>query len=176
MQPVPFVWDAGAGVLRPDPKFIVLCRNRLQDGQRYIMEAVTVDDVSAKERGRYHGLIKKIHDQLTPEQTARYPTVAAMRQRALINTGWCSDSYFEAANPQAAQALALWAEKSAGGKEGVVCTVAGANVRVRRARTQKVGDPADGYMTKEEYRRSCEDVLEYLAGVIGVTLAELERA
>jgi hypothetical protein len=174
MQPVPFVWDAEAGVLRPDPKYLLLCRNRMQDGRRYVMEAVEVDDVSPRERGRYHAIIRRAHDQLTPEQTARYPTVSDMRHRALINTGWYVDSYLEAANEQAAQAIGVWALKDRA-NDGVVVTVSGNAVRVRAPRSQKVGDPEEGHMTKEEYRRSCEDVLEYLAGVLGITRAELER-
>lgn len=173
MQEIPWDWDADSAVMRPDPKYRQLALSRLTPGHRYVLQPV--DAVSSKARGRFHVLLKKIHDSLSEADTAQFPTVTDLRHHCLIKSGWMTDSYSEAKDEQNAKALAaiimgMHREK------GVVVVTSGNRLRIGFPKSQKVGDPDEGFMTKEEYQRSVEDVLAYGCAMIDTTLAELERA
>lgn len=173
MQEMPWTWDAEALAMRPAPKYAGLARSRLEHGRVYVLKAE--DQVSAKERSRFHALLRKAHSNLSEADTAAYPSPTALRHHCLIKTGWYHDSYFDAASPQAAGAMSAWLLKRHE-NEGIMVVQREAKLRIGWPRTQKVGDPEEGLMTKEEYRRSCEDVLTYACGMIGIELTELERA
>lgn len=173
MQEVPFMWDSEALAMRLDPKYGGLARARLVHGRVYVLQPV--DQVSSKARGRYHALLAKIHDNLPDDARFRYPSVNALRHRLLIKCGWYEASVSSYPSAREAKGWALTMERRFKNEHPYI-EQEGTALRVLWPRTQKVGDPEDGLMTKEEYHRSVEDVLAKGCELIGITLSELEKA
>jgi hypothetical protein len=168
-RPMPFRWDGA--VMIPEPKFVTLARKQFAHGQRYILEGH--EPASHADRGHYFASIKDAWDNLDEDATARYPSPEHLRKWALVKAGWRKENFTVCDSEDRATQLAAFIRRL---DEYCVVVVEGAVVRTYVARSQKIGRPEDGLMTKEEWRQSKQDVLDILSQKIGVTRRELERA
>jgi hypothetical protein len=168
LQPMPFVWRAGA--MWPDPRFAQLAKRQFADGARYVLEPH--DEVSHAERGHYFASVNDAWKNLSDEATARYPTPNHLRKWALVKAGWRKENFTVCDSDDRALHLAAFVRNL---DDAAVVVVEKNVVRTYVARTQKIGPPEQGYMTRDEWKRSKQDVLDILSGTIGVSRKALER-
>lgn len=168
LRPLPWTWDGE--VMRPSPRFTQLAKRQFKPGESYVLEPF--EPVSHKDRGHYFACIKEAWDNLKPEALARYPTPEHLRKWALVKAGWRKENFTVCDTPERAGMLAGFIRRL---DDLSVVIVEGNVVRTYVARTQKVGSPSLGLMTKDEWRQSKQDVLDILSGTIGVSRKALER-
>lgn len=168
LRPLPFIWSDGA--MHPDARFRQLAVRQFKDGERYVLEPH--DEVSHAERGHYFASVNDAWKNLSDAATARYPTPNHLRRWALIKAGWRKENFTVCDSENRATQLAAFVRNL---DDAAVVVVEKNVVRTYVARTQKVGSPDQGYMTKEEFRRSKQDVLDILSGTIGVSRKALEK-
>lgn len=168
LRPLPFEWNGEAMI--PSERFRALAKRQFVKGRSYVLEPH--DPVTHKERGFYFASIKEAHDNLSPEAVANYPTPEDLRKWALIKAGWRHENFTVCESADQAAMLAAFLRKLPGHK---IIDLRDNVVRLYLARSQKIGDPDDGYMTQEEWKKSKQDVLDVLSQTIGVTRRELEK-
>jgi len=109
--------------------------------------------------------------QSLPEGLAdSYPTPEHLRKRALIEAGYFDEQVIDAGTNAAALRVASGI-KSFPGEEFSLVIVRGPAVVVRRARSQ-----SRRAMNKLEFQDSKSKVMEVVAGLIGVSPADLRKA
>lgn len=175
LKPLPFRWSGFTMV--PEAKFSALAKRQFADGGVYVLEAH--EPASHADRGHYFASIREAWQNLDAAATARYPTPEALRKWALISAKWRHEN--AVFGPSEAWAVATVAFNKR--HDDLCVTVVHKperegdlwSVRIYVARSQKIGRPEDGLMTKEEWRQSRDDVLAILSGKIGVTKKQLER-
>lgn len=161
-------WDGAT--FTPEPKFrIIATRQFIKDGV-YILEGH--EPASHADRGHYFATIKEAWSNLDADATARYPTPEHLRKWALVKAGWRKDNFTVCDSVDRATQLAAFIRRL---DDYAVVVVEGNVVRTYVARSQKIGRPEDGKMTKEEWRQSKQDVLDILSNKIGVTRKALEK-
>ncbi len=170
LRPLPFEWDGN--VLRPVERYRALAERQFRAGQTYVLEPH--DPISHRERRFYHASIKDAWDNLSPEMQKHFPTADRLRKWALVQANWRIQNFITCESEASAARHAAFLIKADDHGEMFV-DHRGDVVRVFKARTQKVGDPDDGYMTPEEWKRSKDDVLTILSGTLGVTKKQLEK-
>lgn len=168
LKALPLIWNGKA--LVPVPKFERLAERQFVVGHTYVLEPH--EFISHKERSRFMATVGEAHANLSAEALARYPTPSHLRKWALIKAGWRKEHYAAFATHEEASRHAAFLR----GLDDMMVVVVSENVvRAYIARTQRVGDPEMGFMTKEEFRQSADDVLAILSGTIGVSQKALER-
>lgn len=174
LRPLPFTWSGSAMV--PDPRFAQLAKRQFKDGERYVLEPH--DEVSHKERGHYFASVNDAWKNLSDAALVRYPTATHLRKWALVKAGWRKENFTvcDGETDKAAEARALTLAAFVRNLDDAAVVVVEKNVvRTYVARTQKIGPTDQGYMTKDEWRQSKQDVLDILSGTIGVSRKALEK-
>lgn len=105
-----------------------------------------------------------------PEDIAQdYPTVEHLRKKALIATGWCNVSDYVCGSTAEAARWAANLRREA--DEYTVVTVSRSVVRVFKAKSQ-----ARNAMGKEDFQASKTAIMEWVAGLLNVTVEQLSSA
>lgn len=160
-----FSWNGEAMVpLRPkaaDKEFVI--------GRRYWLEEVS--DRSWISHRHEFAFVKEAWQNL-PEQLAdTFPSPEHLRKAALIATGWHRETVFDAGNKAAALRFVAYARNE---DEFAHVILRGSTVIVRKARSQRMR--GHDRMDKGEFQKSKDDIMGWIANLIGVEVKELEGA
>lgn len=169
LRALPFIWNGEAMV--PSERFAALAKRQFTKDASYVLEPH--EPASHKERGFYFASIREAHDNIDGETLARYPTPEHLRKWALIKAGWRKENHTVCDTADDALKLAAFLRRL---DDQAVVVVRENVVQIFVARSQRIGNPEDGFMTQDEWKKSKQDVLDILSQQIGVTRRELERA
>lgn len=161
--PIPCRWDGEA--------FVPIGRGR-RDADRYFVIGERYTLVEEKQRSaashrHYFAALNEAWANLPEEIGGRFPSAEHLRKFALIMTGYRDERTLVASSRAEAKRLAGFVRPM---DEYAVVTVEGSLVRVLTAKTQNMRA-----MDKATFQASKEATLAYIADLIGVEPAALER-
>lgn len=162
IYPLAFRWDGEA--MRP-------LNPRAADRQYVVEEIYRLEpreDRSAASHAHYFAALNNAHDNLPADLAERFPTPDALRKYALIRTGWRDERSIVASSKAEARRLAAFIKPM---DEFAVVSVHDAAVIVWTAKSQSMRA-----MGKADFQRSKDDVLGFLAEILGVTPDQLGKA
>ncbi len=152
------------GVLVPRQKWLF---DRLfEEGKTYQIELF--EPRSTKSQAHYFAVVNEAWKNLPEQLSAQHPDSEHLRKFALIKTGWCNKRNIVCETVEQAYAVAALAGQL---DESAVVVVQGTVVTVATAKSQKMHGP--GAMGREDFQKSKQDVLDYVAGLIGVNSSTL---
>jgi hypothetical protein len=165
-SPLPFMYE-GDGRFAALPRAKAACAEHY--GQGEVVMLAPVEERSEVSHRHEFVWLKDAWASLPEHLAAEYPSPEHLRKRALIATGWALMRDYACASR--AEATRLAATLKAELDEYVVIQLQDTVVRVFRAKSQ-------GYrkMNREDFQASKTAILEWVAGLIGVTPEQLTRA
>lgn len=152
------------GVLVPKQRW--LFDRMFQPGGEYTIEIH--EPRSNKSQSHYHAVLRNAWLTMPDNTKKRFVDPDHLRKWSLIQTGWAIERTVACESATTAHAVAA---TSAALDESAVIIVQGTIVTIATARSQKTTGP--GSMNKEEFQKSKQDVLEYVAGLLGVDVSTL---
>lgn len=161
MEQMLATWD-GTGFV-PLPRHTKRCDETFVVGQRYIVEAELPRNMAMHRA--YFAQIKDLWSSLREDVAEQYPSPEALRKFALIRTGYCHETMRVF---QTHRDAVMAASFVAALDDFAVVEVSENVLRCWRAKSQSVKD-----MGSDEFKRSKEDVLRFVAGIVGVPLSAL---
>lgn len=155
------------GGFAPTPRFRAMVDDQFANDVVYWL---TVEPQrSEKSHGHEFAWLTEAWKTLPDELTAEYPTSEHLRKRALIQTGWrTTQDYVCGSRAEAARWAANLRREL---DEYAVVLVSAGVVRVHRAVSQ-----AKAAMGAADFQKSKQDILEWVAATLGVTVEALTRA
>jgi hypothetical protein len=138
-------------------------------GQRYWLEEVS--DRSWISHRHEFAWIKQAHDNLPEAFANEFPSPEHLRKAALIATGWHRETIIDAGSRAAAARVAAYAR---GEDEFARVVVRGPTVVIQKARSQRMHGL--DRMDKAEFQQSKDDILGWLAELLGVEPQRLRGA
>ena len=160
--PLAFRWDGEAMVPQ---------RPQLADRYYVVGEVYTLEERlerSLASHRQYFASLNEAHANLPDEMAQRWPTVDHLRKFALIRTGFRDERSVACSSKAEAIRVATFIEPM---DPFALVVVSNALVTVYTARSQSMK-----VMGKEDFQRSKDAVLDYVAQMIGSTQTEVERA
>jgi hypothetical protein len=154
-------WNGAAMIpMRPD----AAAAQFFLDG-RYLLEAHH-ERSHARHKAYFAAIASAWHS--LPEETAnRHPSPEHLRKYALIRTGWAQERTYVAGSAHEAQRIEAFIEPF---DSYAIIAREGHVVRVWTARSQSYKA-----MGRDDFNRSMDDVLSFIADQIGVSRATLEE-
>lgn len=156
-------WDGQAFV--PATRHMKKC-----DAEYTVGETYFVDPIAPRSQASHNHFFAQLADlwlNLPEDQAERWPNAEALRKYALIMTGYRDERTIVASSKAEAQRIAAFVRPM---DETAVVTVKEAVVRVWTAKSQSMKA-----MGKSDFQKSKDDVLGYVAGLIGVTAQEAQE-
>lgn len=138
-------------------------------GQRYMLEEVS--ERSWISHQHEFAWIKTAWENLPYALAEKFQSPEALRKAALIACGWYKETILNADSVAAARKVAAYAKSE---DEFAHIRISGRTVVVRKARSQRMRGP--GRMNKADFQASKDDILRWIASLIGVEPVELTRA
>lgn len=161
-SPLSFTWQ-GDG-FTPLPRCQAECDRRYIVGRIYrLMEW---EDRSPASHSHQFAWLHEAWANLPEDLRDLYPTAEHLRKRALIQAGFYDEEIIDTGSATAALRVGAFVHKS---DEFAVVILRGPLVIVRSAKSQ-----SHRSMDRATFQRSKDAVLEIVAGLIGVTPAELQ--
>jgi hypothetical protein len=158
--PLPFVWDGESLV----PKLPRIADRHYVIGETYRM--APMEDVSTQSRGHYFAALKEAWQNLPEDQAERFPDPETLRKYALIRTGFRDERSLVCSSKAEAERVAGFIKAR---DQYAVVVVKAATITEYTAKSQSARA-----MGKEEFQRSKQAVLDYVATLIGVDSKTLE--
>lgn len=162
-DPILMAWDGEAlhpvsayWAKRADQQWVV--------GERYLIE--TQHERSAASHRHYFAALHEAFMNLPEHIAAGFPTVEHLRKRALISTGYRDERSIVAASKAEALRLAAFVRPL---DDTAFVSISGTTVAVMTAKSQSMRA-----MGKAEFQRSKDDVLNFVASLIGISRETLE--
>lgn len=160
-----FTWN-GEAMVPAKPK---LADKEFVIGQKYWLE-------EASERSwishRHEFLfVREGWQNLPYEIGEKFPTTEHLRKAALIATGWFTETILQADSVAAARKVAAYVKSE---DAFAHIRISGRTVVVRKARSQRMRGP--GRMNKADFQASKDDILHWIAQLLGVEPDRLGRA
>lgn len=163
--PIPCVFDGEA--FRPLPNFLRVAREHYGAGE--VTSMVRQDERSELSHRHEFAWLKEAWANLPDAVSGEYPSPEHLRKRALIATGWCDVTDYPCVFKTEARRMA---ERLRSELDDYSVVIVSENVvRVCRAKSQ-----ARGKMTREDFQASKNAILEWVAALLDVAPADLERA
>jgi hypothetical protein len=153
-------------VFRPTNGFWVK-RAGLQYAEGEVLHIVNQEPRSTNSHKHYFSAVNEAWSNLPEEMAERWPTPDHLRKYALIRTGWCDSHSITCSSRAEALRVAAFIRPT---DEFAVVDVKEAVVTRYVAKTQSYK------MGKEDFQRSKDEVLNFLAGLIGTTKKQLAQA
>ena len=138
-------------------------------GQRYTLEEVS--ERSWASHRQEFAFINEAWQNLPYALVDKFPSAEHLRKAALIACGWHTETIFNAETRADAVRLAAYAKAE---DEFAHIRITGPTVIVRKARSQRMRGP--GRMNKADFQASKDDILGWIARLIGVAPEDLARA
>lgn len=163
--PIPCVWQEGA--FRPLPNFRRVAAANYGEGE--LISLAAVEERSEASHRHEFAWLREAWANLPEQFAADFPNPEVLRKRALIATGWCDVTDYPCVFKTEAKRTAdrLRSELD----DYAVVIVSDTVVRVCRAKSQ-----ARNRMKREDFEASKQDVLGWVAGLLGVTPEALSHA
>lgn len=136
------------------------------EGQSYTIEVHVPR--STKSHDHFHAAVREAWRNLPEGMAERFVDADHLRKFALIKAGWAKESTVVCANENAAIELAAIVGRIDG---AAIVTVFGTVVTIATAKSQRMTGP--DAMNKDDFQKSKQDVLDYVAALIGVDAATL---
>ena len=152
-----FMWN-GSEMIPTKPK---LADKEFVIGQRYWLEQAS--DRSWISHRHEFAFVAEAWNNLPEALASEFPSPEHLRKAALIATGWHREMIIEAGNAAAALRVAAYAK---GRDEFAHVVTRGPTVTVRWARSQRM--QGHDRMDKAEFEQSKQDILGWIANLIGV--------
>lgn len=161
VPPIPCQWDGEA--FKPVGRWSIQADRHFVVGQVYPLEVR--EDRSAASHRAYFAAVNEAFKNLPEAVAERFPTPDSLRRFALIRTGHRDERSIACASKAEALRVAAFVRPM---DDCAVVTVTGSLVTVYTARSQSMRS-----MDKATFQRSKDDVLAYLAQMLGTTAREL---
>lgn len=162
--PIPFRWDGES--MTPRPGYARRADQCFVIGQDYVL--APVEERSLASHNHFFASIAEAWKNLPPEGAERFPTADHLRKYALIKTGFHEERSIVCGSKAEAPRVAAFLKPI---DDYAVITVRDAVVTVYTAKSQSAKA-----MGKEAFQASKDAVLDFVAGLIGVTPDELQNA
>jgi hypothetical protein len=160
-----FTWNGSVMV----PARLQAAAKAYEPGRRYWLEEVS--ERSWISHQQQFAWIKEAWQNLPEALTDTFPSEEHLRKAALIATGWHRETIIDAGNRAAALRVAAYVEAE---DEFADVVTRGPTVIVRKARSQRMH--GHDRMDKAEFQRSKDDILGWIANLIGVEAERLKGA
>lgn len=162
--PIPMVWDGEA--LRPKQGYGPRAGREYAAGKVYLI--APVEERSRRSERHYFVTIREAWQNLPQAGADRFPSPEALRKYALIKTGYRDERSIACSSKAEAQRVASFIKPL---DDFAIITVNEAMVTVFTAKSQ-----AERAMGARVFQESKTAVLEFIAGLLGVTVDELSAA
>lgn len=162
IYPVIFEWDGEA--MRPLNRYVA--DRQYVVGEHYRLEPR--EERSWASHGHYFASLNDAHANLPEDLAQRFPTVDHLRRYALVRTGFRDERTIVASSKAEARRIAAFLKPI---DEFAVVSVHEAVVIVWTAKSQSLRA-----MGKDDFQRSKDAVLDFVAEIIGVSPDQLGRA
>jgi len=150
-----------------EPRFVELARRQFAADEVYPMAPVEARNM--KSHSHYFARLHELWMNLPEEHSAKFPTEEALRAKALVETGFCTEKDYACTSPEKAYALAAIIRAHS---EYCVIKVSGKVVKVFDPVSQSVA-----LMGGEKFEASKKAVLDYASALIpGLDQRELTKA
>ena len=155
--PLKCIWYADDEVLKPVGTSIRSCLEQFGNGEIVTLERN--EERSQSSHSHYFAALNEAWQQLPEDLMHEYPSVEILRARALIKTGWCTmkdivrDGQFEQVVIPAYSIIEA---------QGKVVRIYSPLSQSRRS------------MKKAEFQQSKDDVLGFVANLVGVSVEQLK--
>jgi hypothetical protein len=160
-----FMWN-GAQMIPVNPQGAA---KAFTVGRRYWLQEIT--ERSWISHQQQFAWIGQAWDNLPEALADTFPTPEHLRKAALIATGWHREMVVDAGNAAAALRVAAYAR----GEDAFASVrTRGSTVIVRHARSQRMH--GHDRMDKKEFQESKDDIMTWIAALIGVDPNELRGA
>jgi hypothetical protein len=160
---MPFRWNAEQSVMVPLRK--AYADRTFVDGEEYRLGII--EERSAASHSHFFAALNDAWMNLNEEDSIRFPSVDILRSHALIKTGFSQSQEYICNSKAEAVRLASFLQRL---DDYSVVVVSGSAVQRMVARSQ-----AYRSMGKAEFEASKQAVLDYVAGMIGVTTKSLKE-
>lgn len=164
--PAPLLWTWDGEAMWPRPAFVRLANQQFVVGETYRLGEIEERSVSS--HGHQFAWLKEAFRNLPERLTREYASPDHLRKAALIQTGYYRETILDVGTHEAAVGVAQ-ALRSKDQFAWIV--VRGHVVVMREAKSQSRRS-----MDKAEFQASKTAIMEHIAGLLGVTAAELEAA
>jgi hypothetical protein len=156
-----FTWDGEA--MRPErPK---LADKEFCVGEKYRLGVI--EERSWSSHNHFFAALQEAWENLSDEQVERWPTAEHLRKYALIKTGFCEERSVVCSTKAEAERIAAFVKAMNG---YCVVLLKEKTVTVYEAKSQSYRA-----MTRAEFQKSKDEVLNYIASLIDVTPRALEQ-
>lgn len=162
--PIPCQWDGE--VFKPVGRWSIQADRHFVVGQVYPLEVREAR--SHASHAHYFAAISEAHKNLPDEAAERLPTPDHLRRFALIKTGYRDERTITCNSRAEALRVAGFVRPM---DEFALVVVAGSSVSVFTAKSQSMRA-----MDKATFQRSKDDVLAYIATMLGTTARELAES
>ena len=154
--PLKCIWYADDEVLKPVGTSIRYCLEQFGNGEIVTLERN--EERSESSHGHYFAALNQAFRQLPEHLMSEYPTVDILRARALIKTGHCTmkDVLCDGTFSEFVQPYSIVEYR-------------GGVLRIFKAKSQSRGS-----MKKAEFQQSKDDVLGFVANLVGVSVEQLK--
>jgi len=163
VRPITMIWNGQNMV--PLPRHQRQCDEQFEVGRAYPL--LVHEERSAASQSHYFAQLRDLWLSLPEKIAAKYPSVEALRAKALVECGYCDEKNFVCDTDGHARSLAMNLRSRS---PFAVILLSGNVVFVYDAKSQ-----SNAAMGKEEFEASKVAVLEYCLSLVGVTWAELHR-
>jgi hypothetical protein len=160
------------GVVRTSPamvphrRFDRVCARQYELGASYMLDVE--EFASSQSRRHFFACLRSAWQNLPESIAPRYPSPEHLRKAALIKAGYRSEQFLALATREEALQVATVIKTV---DEFAIAIVNGATVRVCVAQSQ-----SSHAMNKQQFQESKIAVMDLVAGLVGVTAAELGRS
>ena len=161
MEPLLCEWDGTAFI--PARRHAKACDDNLVVGERYMITAELPRNMAAHRA--YFAEIAAIWRTLPEDIAEQHPSPESLRKWALCKTGYCTESRQVFTTSRDAVLAASFA---AAASDYSIVEVSGNVVRIWKPESQRVNA-----MGADRFKRSKNDVLDLLIGMVGVTRDQL---
>lgn len=158
---IAYQWDGEA--MKPLHRFRKECDREFVIGETYLLEPV--EERSGNSHRHFFAAVRESWMNLPHELAHEFPTPDALRKHALIRTGFCDSRSVVCRSNAEARKVAGFAEDDS---DYCIVVVNGATVTKLKAKSQSMRA-----MGKDEFQRSKDAVLDFLASMLGTDTPSL---
>jgi len=159
--PLQFRWDGES---------LIPLRPRQADRAYTVGQVYTLEEIKPRSlvtHRHYFATLHELWQNLPEEQADRFPSEEHFRKHCLIMTGYRDERSLVASSKAEAQRIAAFIKPA---DDTSIVTIRDAVVRVWTAKSQSVKA-----MGAKEFQQSKQDVLDYAATLVGVSVPEAEK-
>ena len=149
----------------PQKRFARVCDRAFVIGEEYPL--IVHENVSAASRGHFFACLTEAWRNLPEDRAEEFSTVEMLRKKALIRCGFADERSIVCASKAEAQRVGAFIRPM---DEYAIVIVSECVVKVFTAKSQSLRA-----MGKQPFQASKTAVLDYVAGLCGVTTDDLKR-